>query len=107
MSVNNINGLNGANTPRSSDSGKLDKGGDSLAQEKARSNAPAPDVADSVSLTGAAAQLRRIETSLADIPEVDNDKVAAIRQAIDNGSYQVDAARVADSLLQVESALNK
>lgn len=107
MSVNNINGLNGANTPRSGDSGKLGKSGDSLAQEQARTNAPAPGVGDSVSLTDAAAQLRRIEASLADLPEVDNDKVAAIRQSIENGSYQVDAARVADSLLQVESALNK
>lgn len=107
MSVNNINGLNGVNAPRSGDSGKLGKSGDSLAQEKARVDAQSPAVGDSVNLTDTAEQLRRIEASLADLPEVDNDKVAAIRQSIENGSYQVDAARVADSLLQFESALNK
>jgi negative regulator of flagellin synthesis FlgM len=107
MSVNNINGLNGVSPPRSGDSGKLGRGGDSLAQEQAKSSAPSSGAGDSVSLTDAAGQLRRIEASLADLPEMDNDKVASIRQAIENGSYQVDAARVADSLLQVESALNK
>jgi negative regulator of flagellin synthesis FlgM len=107
MSVNNINGLNGVNTPRSGDSGKLEKSGDSLAQEKARVDTQSPAVGDSVNLTDTAGQLRRIEASLADLPEVDNDKVAAIRQSIENGSYQVDAARVADNLLQFESALNK
>lgn len=107
MSVNNINGLNGTNTPRSGDGGKLAKTGDAAVREQEKSGAALAGATDSVSLTDTAAQLRRIEASLADLPEVDNDKVAAIRQSIENGSYQVDASRIADSLLQIESSLNK
>lgn len=107
MSVNNINGLNGQTTQRSGDSGKPAASTNATERDSAQANAPAPSATDSVSLTDKAAQLQRVEASLADRPEVDNDKVAAIRQSIENGSYKVDAGRIADKLLQFESSLNK
>ncbi len=107
MSINNINGLNGQNTPRSGDGGKLTRAENQAGQGSAKSAELPASATDSVSLTDTASQLRRIEASLADQPEVDNDKVAAIRQAIDDGSYQVDAGRIADSLMTFESSLDK
>lgn len=107
MSINNINGLHGQNTPRSGDGGKLTRADNQAGQGSAKSTAVPVSVTDSVSLTDTASQLRRIEASLADQPEVDNDKVAAVRQAIENGSYQVDAERIADNLMKFESSLSK
>ncbi len=106
MSVNNINGSNGQTTQRSGDSSKP-AASTSTTERDTQANAPASGATDSVSLTDTAAQMRRVEASLADLPEVDNDKVAAIRQSIENGSYEVDAGRIADTLLQFESSLNK
>jgi negative regulator of flagellin synthesis FlgM len=65
----------------------------------------APTVSDSVSLTDAAARLRRLEAALADHPVVDKQRVADIRQALADGSYQTDPERVADKLLALERDL--
>lgn len=61
--------------------------------------------ADTVSLTGTAEQLRRLEESLASLPVVDGQRVEAVRQAITDGSYRVDAGRIADKLLAFEQHL--
>ncbi|WP_267225146.1 flagellar biosynthesis anti-sigma factor FlgM [Dyella silvae] len=39
--------------------------------------------------------------------EVDTRKVAQIRQALANGTYRVDAGRIADRMLSLESQLTK
>ena len=36
---------------------------------------------------------------------VNTAKVAAVKQAVNNGTYKVDAGRVADKILQFESGL--
>lgn len=107
MSVNNINGLGGTNAHRSTDGGNVSgtRGKDTQAQGATGGNAPA--AADSVSLTDTAARLRRLESSLADLPEVDNERVATIKQAIADGSYQIDAGRIADKLLNFEGSFGK
>lgn len=104
MSVNNINGLNGTNAHRSSDGGKVSgtRGNEAQAQKAAENGTPA--ASDSVSLTDTAARLRKLESSLADLPEVDNERVATIQRAIADGSYQVDANRIADKLLKFEGS---
>lgn len=61
---------------------------------------------DSVSLTGTAQQLRGIEQSLASQPVVDAQRVAATRQAIENGSYEIDPNRIASKMISMELALN-
>lgn len=60
---------------------------------------------DQVSLTPTAQTLRNLEAQVADLPEVDQDRVQAIRDAIANGSYQIDADRVAARLMDMERAL--
>lgn len=64
-----------------------------------------PATSDTVSLTDTAARLRKLESTLAQLPVVDSQRVEATRQAIADGSYRVDPARVAEKLLAFENAL--
>ena len=42
---------------------------------------------------------------MANLPVVDAKRVEQIKQAIDNGSYEVDPVKVADKLMQFEHIL--
>lgn len=54
----------------------------------------------SVHLGTASAQLRSLETSVANTSVVNKEKVAAIKQAISEGRFQVNSAVVADRLIE-------
>lgn len=56
-------------------------------------------------LTGRAKELKALEKELASSPEFDSNRVNALRQSLSDGSYQVDAKRIADKLLSIESQL--
>ena len=60
---------------------------------------------DHVTLTDSARSLQKIEEAIAKTPVVDTAKVAAIKQAVSSGTYQIDTGRVADKLLQFERGL--
>ena len=65
----------------------------------------ASQASDHVTLTDSARSLQKIEEAIAKAPVVDNAKVAAIKQAVSSGTYQIDTGRVADKLLQFERGL--
>ncbi len=58
-----------------------------------------------VQLTGAARGLAAIEQSLHALPAVDESRVAAVKERLQNGSYEVDPQRVADKMLRMDSDL--
>ena len=58
---------------------------------------------DKVSLTEMAAKLRSLERTLADVPEVDKKRFESIREAIANGTYQINVDRIAEQLIRLES----
>ena len=62
--------------------------------------------ADPVQITGSAKQLAALEQALKDQPVVDEARGAALRSAIEGGTYKVDATRVADKLLRMEDQLS-
>ena len=66
--------------------------------------APAPATGD-VHITDTASQLASLEQALRDSPAVDSARVAQLRSAIEQGTYQVNSEHVATQLMQMESAL--
>lgn len=59
---------------------------------------------DQVQLTPGSVSLRQLETG-SQTPPIDQAKVAALREAISAGTYQVDAERIARKMSDFESAL--
>ena len=67
-------------------------------QVQAESDSPPQEV----QITPAAQLLANVEQQLANTPQVDQGRVDSIRQALSNGTYQVDSGRVADGLLAAQ-----
>lgn len=62
---------------------------------------------DTVKLTASALGLHQAEQALATTPAVDHGRVEAIKQSLADGTFRVDAQRIADRLLQADQALGK
>jgi negative regulator of flagellin synthesis FlgM len=60
---------------------------------------------DAVAITDTAAKLKAIEARLAQVPDVDAARVAAIRERIESGNYRPDPARIAEKLMRLEQDL--
>ncbi len=80
--------------------------------EDKRSDAPTSQiksggdaVTDKVSLTATATQLQSLQQEIAALPVVDEQKVAALRAAIEDGSYQVDSQKLARNMIDFEGNL--
>lgn len=110
--VIDFNRPNNAATPANSGrAGSAQSGGQNEAiAAKQSTSAPAPaeqaqasKSGESVQLSREAQQLQKISEKLRDQPSVDNERVAQLKQAIADGSYQVDSQRVASKLLNFES----
>ena len=63
--------------------------------------------ADAVSFTETAAKLRDLESTLRTVPVVDTERVDAVKKAVDEGTYKVDHARVADKMMKFEGLLDE
>jgi len=80
-------------------------------QEKEHTNASpeksgaASGSPDRVSLTGEARRLQELETRLASEPVVDTQRVAAVRNAVEDGTFTVNPERIADKMMSFEKAL--
>ncbi|MEL7296750.1 MAG: flagellar biosynthesis anti-sigma factor FlgM [Pseudomonadota bacterium] len=61
---------------------------------------------DTVALTEGARLLARVEAELANASDVDVERVAALKESIASGTYQVDDNVVADKLLRSDSERN-
>lgn len=58
-----------------------------------------------LSLTDMASKLEKITQGLKEQPDVDEARVARIQQAIENGSYELNAQRIAEKFLSAESMM--
>lgn len=57
---------------------------------------------DTVKLTSSGQLLERLEKSLATLPDIDASRVDAVKNAIANGDYEIDAERIADTLIRMD-----
>lgn len=73
--------------------------------ESESSKGSASKAADSVQLTDTANRLAELQAEVAQADGVDLERVEAIRQQIADGSYEIDADRVADALMTMEKEL--
>lgn len=112
--VIDFNRLNNAATPANSGrTGSAQSGASNEAigskQPSATATAAASEQAaasksgESVQFSREAQQLQKLSDKLRDLPTVDKERVAQLKQAIADGSYQVDSQRVASKLLDFES----
>lgn len=94
--INNIktNSPGGVNNPRSN---SVD---DKASTNKTTGNtSPATD---KFSLTEDANQLQALQQMIAGMPEVDKQRIAELREAIENGDYQVDSQKLARNMIDFE-----
>ncbi|MDH5426245.1 MAG: flagellar biosynthesis anti-sigma factor FlgM [Gammaproteobacteria bacterium] len=62
--------------------------------------------ADTVSITGEASRIRELQSSLANVPDIDLEKVESIKKEIASGNYPIDHERIAGNLLDLEKILS-
>lgn len=60
---------------------------------------------DTLEITAQAQRLREGEAKLRDLPEIDQERVDRIRAAIADGSYRIDASRIASKMARFDAAL--
>lgn len=58
-----------------------------------------------VQITGTARTLAALEQALRDVPPINEERIAALRTAIEQGTYAVRPGHIADQLMQLEQAL--
>lgn len=101
IDINNLN--SGASTRTDSRSkAKADTGSNSASQT---GNTSAGVSRDSVQLTDTAEKMRQLEQNLADLPVTNEDRVAAVKRAISEGSYEINTLSIANKMLNFERSL--
>ena len=87
---------------------RLDNQSNTQRQNSAGANSSVADTAtDKVTLTGVSTQVKELEAKTQS-SEVDNsERIAQLKAAIQDGSYQVDADQVASKLMETEYRLTQ
>lgn len=62
---------------------------------------------DSIEITSNAARINKALESASASPIIDNDRVAAVKQALADGDYSIDAQKIAQKMTQFDSLLNQ
>lgn len=78
---------------------------DSAKTSNLEQTSKAPLAGESVQLSKDARQLQSVSEQIAHQPSVDSERVAQLKQAIADGSYQINNERVASKLLGLEAQM--
>lgn len=101
MAIENISGrmrppINTANTGQKTD---VDNAGKPAAKQTGQ--------ADSIAITSTAQNLKKTLESASSATLIDIDRVQAVKKAIADGSYQVNAEKIAEKMIQHEQLMSK
>ena len=61
---------------------------------------------DTVTFTKTVTEMLKLEENLANIPDMDDARVSAIKLSIAEGNYQVNPDKIVDGLLDIEKTFN-
>ena len=101
MSID-INGISSAKVHVPADESQVKP---AVEQQAANTETGKSSTADTVNISDNAAQLGKMGNAIDTSPVIDIKRVEQVKQAISNGTYEVDAAKVADKLMQFENIL--
>ncbi len=105
MSVD-LNGIGPGqvNTRTTADKSSGNQGAQAPATEQTKAQSPAAR-GENVSLSNQAKNLKQLEQKLGDYPEMDDDRIAQIRSALEDGSYKIDAEKLAQKMLDMDKSI--
>lgn len=72
-----------------------------------QSAAPPTSTTDTVNLTSSAKLLERLDKTLESLPAVNAERVAEIRNAIENGDYEIDSDAIADAMTRLDRSFGE
>jgi negative regulator of flagellin synthesis FlgM len=98
--VNNINGLNGIQGSASRSREKTQATDSPAGQTSGKETAKV--ATDQVELSSGARDLQKMESRIRDLPDVNQDRVAHIKDVLREGNYKVDPSRLAAKIAQFE-----
>ncbi len=101
MSID-INGISPSKVHAPTDDSQLKQ---AVEQQPASTETGKSSTADTVSLSDNAKQLGKVDNTAISAPVVDTKRVEQVKQAISDGSFNIDAEKVADKLMKFESIL--
>lgn len=102
IDTNNINSSGGANRSRSSAPVVATPSNKTPSAPAAKAE---PSSKDNVVLSSEAQNLVRLQTKISNLPDVNMDRVAAIKQAIAEGRFEINPERIAENMLNQDELL--
>ncbi|KPQ01724.1 flagellar biosynthesis anti-sigma factor FlgM [Marinobacter sp. HL-58] len=60
---------------------------------------------ENVNLSSQAKDLKQLEQKLGNYPEMDDERIEQIRTALENGSYKIDAEKLAQKMLEMDESI--
>lgn len=60
---------------------------------------------ENVNLSNQAKNLKQLEQKLGDYPEMDDNRIEQIRAALADGSYKIDAEKLAQKMLEMDESI--
>jgi negative regulator of flagellin synthesis FlgM len=101
IDTNNIGSSSGANRSRSSAPVVTS----SSKTQSAPAAAPEPSAKDNVVLSSEAQNMVRLQAKISSLPDVNLERVAAIKQAIAEGRFEINPERIAENMLKQDELL--
>lgn len=106
MDIRNLFGGVNTTTNRNNQTEKTTTAGQQARHNTTDETTKTSATQERVTLTATATRFTQAQMTMNTQPEVNRDRIAELRKAIAEGSYKVDASRLAGRMISFESALS-